>query len=268
MRMDKTELEKTLKQCIVDAGKVLLDYFGRIDRVSVKESHSSIVTAADLAAEAFIVQTLIRALPEANVIAEESGFIDKNSELTWVVDPLDGTSNFAAGLPWFGVLVALLKGNRPVLGVAYLPVTETMYFAEVGKGVSRNGKPVHVTLETDPRNVLCAYGMDASPDPAKMQREAVVMARLVNGVRNVRSTNCLLDFCYTVDGRLGAAVNQNTMIWDIAPIILMLEETGGLLTYIDGRPLELAVDADYARSYAVAGASQALHPQILDLIAI
>lgn len=264
--MDSTELSKIVKQCVADAGNTLLEYFGRVDRVSVKESHSSVVTAADLAAEAFIVQTLMRALPEANVIAEESGFIDKGSDFTWVVDPLDGTSNFAAGLPWFGVLVALLEGNRPVLGAAFLPVTETLYFTEAGKGVRRNGKRVHVTRETDPRNVLCAYGMDASSDDTRMRREAAAMARLVNGVRNVRSTNCLLDFCYTVDGRLGAAVNQNTMIWDIAPIILMLEEAGGLLSGVDVRPLELAVDADYARSYAVVGASRALHPQIIDLV--
>ena len=152
------------------------------------------------------------------------------------------------------------------MGAAYLPVTETLYFAEVGEGVRRNGKRVHITAEADLRNVLCAYSMDASPDVGKMQREAAVMTRLVNGVRNVRSTNCLLDFCYTIDGRFGACVNQNTMIWDIAPIILMLEEAGGVLTDVEGRPLELSVDADYDRRYAVAGASQALHRQILDLI--
>lgn len=265
--MKKTHVSEIVKTCVVDAGKILLDYFGRVDAVSVKESQSSVVTAADLASEAFIVQTLMRAFPAANVIAEESGFIDKGSDFTWVVDPLDGTSNFAAGLPWFGVLVALLKGNTPVLGAAYLPCTETLYYAEVGQGVTRDGVRVRVTPETDPRNVLCAYGMDASPDEAKTRREAAVLARLVNGVRNVRTTNSLLDFCYTIDGRLGACVNQNTKIWDIAPVILMLAEAGGLLTDVEGRALELAVGADYDRSYAVAGASVVLHPHILQMIA-
>jgi myo-inositol-1(or 4)-monophosphatase len=265
--MKKTHVSEIVKTCVVDAGKILLDYFGRVDEVSVKESHSSVVTAADLAAEAFIVQTLMRAFPAANVIAEESGFIDKGSDFTWVVDPLDGTSNFAAGLPWFGVLVALLKGNMPVAGAAYLPCTGALYYAEVGQGVTRNGTRVHVTPETDLRNVLCAYGLDASSDETKTQREAAALARLANGVRNVRMTNSLLDFCYTVDGRLGACVNQNTKIWDIAPIILMLAEAGGLLTDVEGRALNLAVGADYDRSYAVIGASLALHPQILRLIA-
>lgn len=264
--MDKTELSKTVRQCVVDAGKILLDHFGRVDRVSVKESQSSVVTAADLASEAFIVQTLMRAFPEANVIAEESGFIDKGSAFTWVVDPLDGTSNFAAGLPWFGVLVALLEDRAPVLGASYLPCTETLYFAAVGQGVTRDGVPVRVTPETDPRNVLCAYGMDASTDVALTRDEVAAMARLVNGVRNVRATNSLLDFCYTIDGRLGACVNRHTMIWDIAPIILMLQEAGGIISDVEGHPLALAVGADYARSYAVVAASRALHPHIIDLV--
>lgn len=247
-------------------GRVLREHFGHVSSVMQKEDHSSVVTEADFAAEAAMVSVIERACPAHNLIAEERGFVDKGAGYTWVIDPLDGTSNFAAGLPWFGVLVALLEGAVPVLGAMYLPMDDTLYVGAASEGVTRNGERVRVTAETDPRNVLCAYGMDASSDVAKTHCEAEALMRLVNGVRNVRMTNSLVDFCYTVDGRLGAVVNQNTKIWDIAPAWLLLREAGGVLTDTAGAPLRFALGVDYARSYAVIGASLMLHPQIMRLI--
>jgi myo-inositol-1(or 4)-monophosphatase len=261
-----SSLHDIVVEAVLAGGEVLLEYFGKTDRVMQKEDQSSVVTDADFASEAAIVEILQRACPDHNLIAEESGFVDNGSDFTWVIDPLDGTSNFAAGIPWFGILIALLKGKTPVLGAMYLPCFETLYLSTAGEGVTRNGEQVHVTAEIDPRNVLCAYGLDASQDERKTRCEAEILARLVNGVRNVRATNSLVDFCYTVDGRLGACINQNTKIWDIAPAWLMLREAGGILTDTEGQPLHFALGADYARSYAVAGASLALHPHIVDLI--
>ncbi len=260
----------SLRETMIDAtlagGRVLREHFGRVSGVRQKEDHSSIVTEADLASEAAIVDVVARAYPAHNLIAEERGCVDKGADYTWVIDPLDGTSNFAAGLPWFGVLVALLEGAVPVLGAMYLPCDDALYVGAAGQGVTRNGTPVRVTAETDPRNVLCAYGMDASADLAKTRHEAETLTRLVNNVRNVRATNSLVDFCYTVDGRLGAVVNQNTKIWDIAPAWLLLREAGGVLTDTSGQPLHFALGADYDRSYAVIGASLALHPRIVEII--
>lgn len=259
-------LRDTLIEAALAGGVVLHGRFGDGGRVMQKEDHSSVVTEADFASEAAIVAIIERAYPAHNLIAEERGFVDKGADYTWVIDPLDGTSNFAAGLPWFGVLVALLEGTLPVLGAMYLPCIETLYVGEVYGGVTRNGTPVRVTAETDPRNVLCAYGLDASADVAKTRCEAEALTRLVTGVRNVRMTNSLVDFCYTVDGRLGACVNQNTKIWDIAPAWLLLREAGGVLTDTAGDPLHFTLGADYDRSYAVVGASLVLHLQIVRLI--
>ncbi len=261
-----SSLYDTMIEAALVGGVVLRGRFGVGGRVMQKEDQSSIVTEADFASEAAIVEVITRAYPDHNLIAEERGFVDKGADYTWVIDPLDGTSNFAAGLPWFGVLVALLEGAVPVLGAMHLPIADTLYVGAAGEGVTRNGERVHVTAEIDPRNALCAYGMDASSNVAKTRREAEALTRLVNGVRNVRATNSLVDFCYTVDGRLGAVINQNTKIWDIAPAWLLLREAGGILTDTAGNPLHFALGADYARSYAVIGASLALHPQIVQLI--
>jgi myo-inositol-1(or 4)-monophosphatase len=90
---------------------------------------------------------------------------------------------------------------------------------------------------------------------------------VASGVRNIRATNCLLDFCYTLDGRLGGCVNFNTKIWDIAPLALMLPEAGGRLTDMDGREIVFRPDAEpFDRNYTVVGGSPALHPRLLDLV--
>jgi myo-inositol-1(or 4)-monophosphatase len=184
-----------------------------------------------------------------------------------VIDPLDGTSNFAAGLPWFGVQVAILKNRTPILAAMYLPLTRTLYFAEEGRGVFRDDTPVRVTAETDPLKVLCAFGLDATTSVEESRRQTEVLHRLANGVRNFRATNCLLDFCFTIDGRLGGCVNFNTKIWDIAPLALMLPEAGGRLTDVNGGEIVFRPDSEpFDRSYAVLGASRGLHAKLLELI--
>jgi len=115
-----------LQEALETGGRLLLQQLGRTTRITIKESISSVVTEADLAAERAILEVLNGAPEAFNVICEETGYIDKQSEYTWVVDPLDGTSNFAAGLPWFGVIIALFKGDTPVLGGMYLPVDQQL----------------------------------------------------------------------------------------------------------------------------------------------
>jgi fructose-1,6-bisphosphatase/inositol monophosphatase family enzyme len=146
----------------------------------------------------------------------------------------------------------------------YLPVTGTLYVAEAGRGVFRDGQPASLTTATDLGTVLCACCMDASTDPAENQRQAAALGRLVQRSRNVRATNSLVDVCYAVDGRLGGFVNYCTRIWDIAAPALAFREAGGRFTDLDGRDIAFRLGAEpFDRNYAVVGASPALHPQIL-----
>jgi myo-inositol-1(or 4)-monophosphatase len=256
-----------ISECVRDSGKVLLDYFARGVPASLKEDQSSVVTAADVASEELIVGRIRERCPDDGIIAEESGLRPGRSGRTWVIDPLDGTSNFAASLPWFGVMIALLDQGTPILGAMYLPVTDTLYFAEAERGVLRDGQPVRVTDATDLRTVLCACGMDASADAAENQDQAAALGRLVTRSRNVRATNSLVDMCFTVDGRLGGFVNYRTKIWDIAAPALAVREAGGRFTDLDGQDIVFRLDAEpFDRNYAVVGASAALHPQILQAL--
>ncbi len=255
--------QHVLLECLKEAGKVLLGYFGRVTNPRRKEAASSVVCDADLAAEKLILRHIRKEFPTHNIIAEESGRIWNGSEYTWVIDPLDGTSNFVAGLPWFGVQIGLLNGNKPVIAAMYLPQERALYFAEGGRGAWRNGRRVQVTRETKTQNVLCAFGFD--PTLGRETRAKVELLFRVSGVvRNVRTTNSLLDFCYTVDGRLGGCLNLKTMIWDIVPVSLMLPEAGGRFTNLEGREIEFDLGPRAsAREYAVLGGSPVLHQKLL-----
>lgn len=253
-----------IAECARDAGEVLLDQLVQGVPARLKHDQSSVVTAADLASEELIVARIRDRFPGDGIIAEETGVRLGASGRTWVVDPLDGTSNFAASLPWFGVMIALLDGGIPIVGGMYLPVSRTLYVAEAGRGVLRDGQPVRVTAATALRDVLCACCMDASSDPAENQDQAAALGRLVSRCRNVRATNSLVDVCYTVDGRLGGYVNYRTKIWDIAAPALALREAGGRFTDLDGRDIVFRLDAEpFDRNYAVVGANATLHPQVL-----
>lgn len=250
-----------------EAGASLLATFGKEGAVGKKGDNSNVVTAADTRSERLIVDGIRKKFPGHSIIAEESGCDLQDSEYTWVVDPLDGTSNFAAGIPWFGVLICILKGKRPFAGVLYTPANGDLYTAEAGKGAYKNGERISVTLEPSLANVLWAYGMDGGGDDAEAARNVAVLAHLLRQVRNVRATNSLVDAAYTADGRLGGMLNWNTRIWDIAAPMLLIQEAGGCYTDVHGKSLELDVSpAAGAQEYAVLAGSKALHRAVVEIV--
>lgn len=248
-------------------GEILMDHLGRTSEATIKESISSVVTEADLASEKAILEVLQSAPGAYNIITEESGYQDHSSPYTWVVDPLDGTSNFAAGLPWFGVILALFEKDTPVLGGMYLPVDRQLYLAEAGGGSMRNGLPIGPTTSADLSQQLLCYSFDFSEDKEKTRTEMAILATLSRQVRNIRSTNSLVDFCYVADGRMGAAMNQATKIWDIAVPWLMIREGGGKVTDIQGNEIKFRLSRDaIQQNYTILASGRDLHGPILRAI--
>lgn len=266
MTRDRDPRLESLLECVRHGGRILQEFFGRIRSGRIKESQSSVVTEADLAAEAWIVDRLRRQFPDDGILAEESGYHPGNSGFTWVIDPLDGTSNFVAGLPWFGCQIGLLEGASPVRAAMYLPVGDRLYSATRGQGAFVDGRRLALTDETDLRRTLCAFGFDAAVSEEATRQSTDLLARVARGCRNVRATNSLVDFCYTLEGHLGACVNLNPKIWDILPASVLFPEAGGVLTGLDGRPLAFEPGPDaLQRIYPIAAASHALHPQLIAL---
>ena len=257
-------MKETILACLQAGGEVLTRGFKQVRSVTRKESAASVVTEFDIASEEAIVSILRARHPSDSIIGEETGFDQHPGDITWVVDPLDGTSNYTAGLPWFGVLIAALRGVETVAAGVHFPLLGALYYAEKGQGVWRDGQRVGMTSETQLSNVLCSYGFDGCPDLEQTRQTATQLARLANASRNVRNTNCFLDFAHTIDGRYGACANRGTKIWDIASAALMLPEAGGVLVDLRGDPVVFSLDIhDYQRDYAVVGSTPALLPQVL-----
>lgn len=257
---------KVAVQLVQEAGAKLLKHFGKIRHIRQKEHPSSVVCAADIASERLIIAYLRAHFPEDSILAEESGWVRGSSQITWVIDPLDGTSNFVAGIPWFGAQVGVVQESAPIAAAMYLPVEGTLYSGTAGGGAYRNGVRLGVTPERTLQRTLCAFGFDASASLAERRKHAELLMRVAGGVRNTRATNSLVDFCYTMEGRFGGCINLNCKIWDIVPVSLLLPEAGGRFTDFDGEPIVFVLDdSSPQRSYQVLGAPRALHAKLVEL---
>lgn len=250
-------MRDTLISALRASGKVLLEYFDRPLESIQKESQSSIVTEADFASDSIISRLIRERYPKHNLISEETGFLNNNSEFTWIIDPLDGTSNFAAGIPWFGVLISLHRNNEPFMGGAYLPVYDLLYFAEKGKGAFRNEEPVVMHEKTELKKSLFAFSVDYTDDEIFLNNGIEIYKYIIRNSRNIRSTNSLLDFMYVAEGKFGGCVNLFTKVWDIAAPLLIIEEAGGEMIDIYGNDIQFNISEDLmAMNFPVVTGSQ------------
>ncbi len=227
-------MKETLIAALRNSGAELLNIFGTQIESTQKESHSSIVTKADLKSDALIVKLITDNYPDHNILSEEGGFRNQGSEYTWIIDPLDGTSNFASAIPWFGVLIAVFRGNAPVMGGAYLPVDDLLFFAEQGKGAYKNGEKFYLDRSKILKNALVAFAVDYTDNPSELEKSLSIYRNLAQNARNIRATNCLVDFLNVAEGKFGACINLYTRIWDIAALGLIIEEAGGMMLDISG----------------------------------
>ncbi len=235
-------MKKTLISALKASGEVLLKNYNRPVDIRVKESQSSIVTKTDLKSDLLILKMIRERFPFHNIISEESGFTNNNSIYTWVIDPLDGTSNFASALPWFGVLISLFEDNNPIMGGAYLPLSNTLYFAEKDKGCYRNGKRFSMAINKELKNSLVSFSVDYTDDEVFLNKCMDIYRNIVKGARNIRSTNSLVDFIYVAEGKFGGCINLFTRIWDISALGLIISEAGGTMVDIKGKKIEFMLN--------------------------
>lgn len=235
-------MKETLVTALRLSGEKLLEYFDKPLETKQKESQSSIVTEADIQSDAVITGLIRQKFPDHNLISEEGGFLNNLSEYTWVIDPLDGTSNFASGIPWFGILIALFRKNQPVMGGAYLPVQDKLYFAERGKGCFRNYEPLRLVKNMVLKDSLVAFSVDYTEDENFLARGMELYRYIVKNSRNIRSTNSLVDFIYVAEENFGGCINLYTKVWDISALGLIISEAGGIMTHISGNPIRFEIN--------------------------
>jgi myo-inositol-1(or 4)-monophosphatase len=223
-----------------EAGQILLDKFGRKINIS-KKGDTNLVTEADLASEKFIIERIRSHYPKHSILAEESGaaVIAGGASLwKWIVDPLDGTTNFAHGYPCFCVTIALEHEGKIVVGATYDPTRDEMFSAERGNGVSLNNKRVRVseTEKLDQALLVTGFPYDVS-ERDNFARHFTDLILKSRGIR--RDGSAAIDMAYVACGRFDGFWEEGLNPWDVAAGVLFVEEAGGRVSYYDDSPFSI-----------------------------
>ncbi len=221
-----------------EAGAILMTYYGRLERVEQK-GDVDFVTEADEASEAFLVDAIRTTFPNDAILAEEGTSISGESPWTWVVDPLDGTTNFVHTFPLFMVSLGLLHGDERVGGVCYGPVYDDEFWAAKGQGAFHNNQPIHVSTTDQLSKGLLATGFPYNRREIVDELLASVRRVICNahGVRRCGAAS--YDQCFLASGRIDGFFERGLQPWDLAAGTVIIEEAGGRVTAGDGSAFDL-----------------------------
>lgn len=251
------------------ASNIALSYFGNVTTTIKPEDNNQVLTEADLAVGRHLVSAISTAFPDHNIIDEESGVIDKQSRYTWVIDPIDGTANFAAGLPDYGIMIGILEDGTPIAGGIITPAHNKLYLAEKGIGATCNGQDIRVTAEKSLANVLVSYGVDGLPDAPELNKlQCAVLADILPRVRNMRNSGSeAIDPMYVAEGRYGGRVNLVAKIWDAVAPHIICEEAGAVCTTANGKPIAYTDPLErITQNFTFCMAPPKLHKQLQAII--
>ena len=218
------------------AGKIALKHFGKPIKHKTKSSRFDWVTKADIESEKEIIRILSREFPGSGFIAEESGK-KKGNDYTWIIDPIDGTNNFASGIPYFNTAIALAKKGELQCSVVFDPTRKDLFHAEKGKGAFLNGKKIRVSR----RRKLHEFTVISSMRSGLKKQESwrIKQKRFADLYKSVRSIRMFgsseLDLSYIAAGRIEAFTGYNTLPWDAAAGVLMIREAGGRVSNESGK---------------------------------
>ncbi len=242
------------------AGRLLMAELLRPRRIAYKGTPTNLVTEMDARAEELIVDRLLAAFPDDGILAEERGAQAGRSGRRWIIDPLDGTTNYAHGLPVYAVAIGLVVERRVELGVVYDPSRDELYVGERGHGATVNDRSLAVSATATLDRSLLATGFpsDIRETRDTNLREYAAFALRCRGVRRMGSAT--LDLAWLAAGRFDAFWELSLGPWDVAASSLFIEEAGGRITDLTGGPLDL--DAP-----AVVASNGRIHEAVLAVLA-
>ena len=259
--MARTALMNVMVQAVLKAGRGLARDFGEVENLQVSlKGPGDFVSAADRRADHTLIAELGRARPSYGFLTEESGTISgSDSGNRWIVDPLDGTTNFLHGIPLFAISVALEREGKVVAGVVYSPIFNDLYVAERGSGAFLNDRRLRVSARKIFGEALVGIGIPHLGNRGEGQADAA--PRLEARIAAVRSTgSAALELAWTAAGRYDGYCHYRLDPWDFAAGALIVREAGGFVTDLAGR------DRDLAAGPIIAG-NQAIHRQLQQLLA-
>jgi len=254
-------IKTTALNIALDAGKILLRNYGRIRSIHHKGSDAiNLVTDIDKKSEAFIVKNLLKKFPDHQILAEEGSLSKTSSPYKWIIDPIDGTTNFAHGFPFFCVSIGLEIDREVAFGIVYAPMLRELFVAERKKGATLNGKRIHVSAESRLGRSLLATGFPYDVRVAR-RNNLNYFSSFIKKARAIRRAgSAAIDLCYVACGRFDGFWEMKLAPWDLAAATLMVEEAGGKVTNFSGRKLNLYDGDDTVAS------NGKIHSQLLRII--
>ena len=239
-----------------EAGEIMLKYFRAKSLESeVKSNSSDVVTEVDRNVETFVRKAIKDLYPAHGIISEESQPIPSKGDWYWVVDPLDGTTNFSQGLPVFNISIGIEKNGETVVGVVYAPYLREMFFAVKGCGAFFNGEQIHVSQKKNLETAVVATGLpyDKKDNPDNNLKEVACVAPEVRGLRRLGSA--ALDMAYVAAGFFDAYWELDLKQWDISAGMLLVREAGGDIFHLRRN-----------RNYSILACAQTLASPLLEIL--
>ncbi|MFH1847257.1 MAG: inositol monophosphatase family protein [Candidatus Omnitrophota bacterium] len=233
---------KKIKKCAIRAAKQAGDYalkhVGKIRQIEHKSGENNLVTDVDKSCERAIVEAIKKEFPNHSILAEEGSGRETESPIKWIIDPLDGTTNYAHGFPFFCVSIAVAFGDKVMIGIVYDPSKKEFFSAEQGKGAFLNKKRIFVSKLRSVKESLIATGF-AYDEQGKIANIGHFEKMLKNAQAIRRAGSAAIDLCYVAAGRFDGFWELGLSPWDTAAGQLILIEAGGTITMLDGEPFDV-----------------------------
>lgn len=223
------------KRAAFAAGDIIVKSFEQINRIEVSEkAPNDYVSSIDLASERILIETIRESYPDHLILSEESGETGKpDSPYRWVLDPIDGTTNFVKGLPHFAISIGIFKDNKLEAALVYNPISDEMFCAARGQGATLNDRKIRASAVL-PENAVIATGIPYR-NPDLHSQTIAQLKRILVAFPDIRRAGAAsLDLCYVACGRVDGYYELNLSEWDIAAGALIAQESGAIVSDING----------------------------------
>ncbi len=248
------------KEMALGGGNILKDNFGKLEQeqIELKGPHD-FVTDVDKEVEALYAKMIKETFPDHGIIGEEGTSDNPDNEWVWVLDPLDGTKNYAFETPFFCTSICLLQNKEPVVAVIYEPITDNLYYATKGGGTFKGGDPIHVSKQSDLKSSMLLYCHAADPKAIREAEHYVVELKIASrDAARLRSAGC--EMALVAKGVCEAYLMNKLPLWDLAAGALLVREAGGKATDFSGKDWQPG-DGDIIVSNGTK-----IHEEILDIV--
>lgn len=237
------------------AGQYQKSHFASSLNIEMK-GDKNLVTEVDKESERLIVEHLLSHFPDHDIVAEEGDYLQSNSPYRWIIDPVDGTTNYAHGYPWFCTSIGLEFESELVVGVIYNPVYDELFTATTGGGAHLNGNRLSVSARKPLSSTLLGTGFpyDCATDPANNFTSFIAFQKSARGIR--RAGAAALDLAYVAAGRLDGFWELKLKAWDVAAGVLLVREAGGTVTTYDGSAYDILLELSLGPSWAITDSAE------------